>query len=41
MGKFFEELNPCFCSNNAALYLSDTFVALEKNVAGKNRYDFC
>lgn len=35
MGKFFEELNPCFCSNNAALYLSDTFVALEKMLPEK------
>lgn len=35
MGKFFEELNPCFCNNNAALYLSDTFVALEKMLPEK------
>ena len=30
MSRFFEGLKPCYCDTNAALYLSDTFVALEK-----------
>ena len=30
MGKYFEGLKPWYCNDNAALYLSDTFEALEK-----------
>ncbi len=30
MGKYFDGLNPYYCDSNAALYLSDTFEALEK-----------
>lgn len=35
MGKFFEGLRPYYCNTNAALYLSDTFEALEKMLPEK------
>ena len=35
MGKYFEGLNPYYCDNSAALYLSNTFDALEKMLPEK------
>lgn len=35
MGKFFDGLKPYYCNSNAALYLSDTFEALEKMLPEK------
>lgn len=35
MGKYFEGLNPYYYDSSAALYLSDTFEALEKMLPGK------
>ncbi len=35
MGKFFEDIKPFYTNSNAALYLSDTFEALEKMLSEK------
>ena len=35
MSRFFEGLKPCYCDINAALYLADTFEALEKMLPEK------
>lgn len=35
MGKYFEGLKPYYCDNHSALYLSDTFEALEKMLPEK------
>ena len=35
MSRFFEGLKPCYCDINTALYLADTFEALEKMLPEK------
>lgn len=35
MGKFFEKLKPCYYDSSSALYLSDTFEALDKMLTEK------